>query len=214
MNNPQSHRNGSFTNRESLLDERSNKFATTRSTTYLHSTCGNALPDSRRTDSQWQHSTSNANERRKMCPDSERGLTSTAGGGAAEPSPSPGDVEPRKQEELGSCSRLLARRPLPLPFSLLTSSPTSDAAEEDDDEEEEEDEAALLLPDPIAHQPGCSTPHRGLQIRGSARGACHCPASLPRGGAWVRVAACATPRWARTGTSAAAAPASPLLHRR
>jgi len=131
-------------------------------------------------------------------------LTSTAGGGEA--SPSPGVVEPRKQEELGS--RLLARRPFTLPFPLLTSPPASDAAEDDDEDEEE---VGLLLPDPITHQPAPSSPHltdpRIDQERPPLPG--H-NASLPRDGAWVRVAACATPRWARTGTSAAVAAASLL----
>jgi len=83
-------------------------------------------------------------------------LTSPAGSGAAEDAPpSPGAAEPRKQAELGSGSRLLARRPFPLPFPLFTSPPASDAAGDDD---EEAAAAALLLPDPITCQPAPPAP--------------------------------------------------------
>jgi hypothetical protein len=69
----------------------------------------------------------------KICRDSERNLTSTGDGGATEPSSLPGVVDPLKWEELKSYSRLLADRPLPLPFPLLTSLPTSGTTKEDDD---------------------------------------------------------------------------------
>lgn len=134
-------------------------------------------------------------------------LTSTAGGGEA--SPSAGVVEPRKQEELGS--RLLARRPLTLPFPLLTSPPASDAATAEDDGEDEED-AALLLPDPITHH-SLHPPHRTLQIHGSARSARHCPDSTPHSP--ETAPGCGWPRARRlggreTGTSATVASASLL----
>ena len=117
-------------------------------------------------------------------------------------------MEPRKQEELGK--RLLPLLPFPLPFGLLTSPPAASADVRDDEEEEEEEEVvALLLPDPITHQhqptpPAPTDPRIGPDRSPLLR----LHASLPRDGAWVRVAACATPRrlggreW---GTSAAVA---------
>lgn len=81
---------------------------------------------------------------------------------AAEAWPSHGVVvEPRKQEELGSGSRLLPLRPLPLPFGLLTSPPSSAAAGNDDDEEVVV--VALLLPDPITHAPAQTPLHRAYR---------------------------------------------------
>ena len=98
-------------------------------------------------------------------------LTSTSTA-TAETSQSQGVVEPRKQEELGSGSRLLPLLAFSLPFGLLPSPPASAAVGD------VEEVVALLLPDPITHQPTPPAPR--LQLHGSVQTARHCSASTPR----------------------------------